>query len=149
MKEFFKPADFIGKIPSEFTHRAAVEANEKLNEAIECAPNIYSKPGKYPCTKEEATHKAKMMFIEEIGCQHKNTKVWEPHLAGARKCLDCGFEKYSTSGPWVKEPCKHVPLTRVWIGPYVGVETNRWVAPVGFVCQHCGERLQATWSEKK
>lgn len=24
-----------------------------------------------------------------IHCKHKNTRMWEPHLAGARKCLDC------------------------------------------------------------
>jgi hypothetical protein len=22
-------------------------------------------------------------------CNHTRTKIWEPHLAGARKCLDC------------------------------------------------------------
>lgn len=22
-------------------------------------------------------------------CEHKNTKIWEPHMAGTRKCLDC------------------------------------------------------------
>ena len=24
-------------------------------------------------------------------CKHKNTIIWEPHLAGARKCIDCGW----------------------------------------------------------
>jgi len=24
-------------------------------------------------------------------CSHSNTKIWEPHLAGAKKCLDCGM----------------------------------------------------------
>lgn len=24
-------------------------------------------------------------------CEHKQTKIWEPHLAGARKCIDCGM----------------------------------------------------------
>lgn len=24
-------------------------------------------------------------------CEHKKTQIWEPHLAGARKCLDCGM----------------------------------------------------------
>lgn len=23
-------------------------------------------------------------------CEHKRTIIWEPHLAGARKCRDCG-----------------------------------------------------------
>ena len=23
-------------------------------------------------------------------CKHTNTIMWEPHLAGARKCMDCG-----------------------------------------------------------
>jgi len=34
-------------------------------------------------------------------CEHKNTVMWEPHLAGARKCNDCG---------WVKSP------NRAWAG---------------------------------
>lgn len=24
-------------------------------------------------------------------CVHTNTQIWEPHLAGARKCKDCGM----------------------------------------------------------
>lgn len=24
-------------------------------------------------------------------CEHKKTQIWEPHLAGARKCNDCGM----------------------------------------------------------
>lgn len=24
-------------------------------------------------------------------CEHKRTVIWEPHLAGARKCQDCGM----------------------------------------------------------
>lgn len=30
-------------------------------------------------------------------CTHANTKIWEPHLAGARKCLDCKRVKSSGS----------------------------------------------------
>lgn len=26
-----------------------------------------------------------------MNCSHKDTKIWEPHLAGARKCLICGM----------------------------------------------------------
>lgn len=26
-----------------------------------------------------------------MSCEHKNTIMWEPHLAGARKCKDCGM----------------------------------------------------------
>lgn len=26
-------------------------------------------------------------------CDHKNNRIWEPHLAGARKCYDCGMVK--------------------------------------------------------
>jgi len=34
--------------------------------------------------------------IKEVSeCKHERTQMWEPHLAGARKCLDCG---------WVKNP---------------------------------------------
>lgn len=25
-----------------------------------------------------------------VSCDHVNTKIWEPHLARARKCIDCG-----------------------------------------------------------
>lgn len=32
-------------------------------------------------------------------CLHRNTKIWEPHLAGARKCLDCGRVKNPNRNP--------------------------------------------------
>lgn len=41
-------------------------------------------------------------------CQHKNTQIWEPHLAGARKCLDCDMvynpnRRYSGKSVWFYE----------------------------------------------
>jgi len=38
-------------------------------------------------------------------CEHKNTQMWEPHLAGARKCLDCG---------WVKSPNREYLGGELW-----------------------------------
>lgn len=42
-------------------------------------------------------------------CLHINTKIWEPHLAGARKCIDCGMvynpnRGYAGKNPWYHEP---------------------------------------------
>lgn len=75
MKDFFKPEDFE---PSEGGYSlyelAANIANEKLNELIKCSPTIYNRPGEYLCRQENATHRAKMMFIEEIKkepCNHE------------------------------------------------------------------------------
>jgi len=41
-------------------------------------------------------------------CSHENTKIWEPHLAGARKCIDCGWvynpnRAYFNEEPWFDE----------------------------------------------
>lgn len=33
-------------------------------------------------------------------CLHKNTEIIEPHLAGARRCLDCGAERGAGSMPY-------------------------------------------------
>ncbi len=38
-------------------------------------------------------------------CKHERTKIWEPHLAGARKCLDCG---------WVKSPNRQYLGGELW-----------------------------------
>jgi len=38
-------------------------------------------------------------------CKHTNTKIWEPHLAGARKCSDCG---------WVKSPNRAYAGGALW-----------------------------------
>lgn len=38
-------------------------------------------------------------------CQHQSTKIWEPHLAGARKCIDCGMVFNPNMNPqWYVEP---------------------------------------------
>lgn len=37
-------------------------------------------------------------------CKHDNHQIWEPHLAGARKCLDCGMVYNPNSDPsWMYE----------------------------------------------
>ena len=69
--------------------------------------------------------------------------MWEPHLAGARKCNDCGYEKYSSSGPWVKEPCKHEPIQIMSEDP-----SGYTVSAVILKCVKCNAELKATWSEK-
>jgi len=38
-------------------------------------------------------------------CEHKRSKIWEPYLAGARKCLDCG---------WVKSPNRQYCGGELW-----------------------------------
>jgi len=47
-------------------------------------------------------------------CTHKNTKIWEPHLAGARKCVDCGMvfnpnRRYfnPNASPWFDEDAEN------------------------------------------
>ncbi len=38
-------------------------------------------------------------------CKHLQTKIWEPHLAGARKCLDCDMVYNPNHNPsWHVEP---------------------------------------------
>lgn len=45
----------------------------------------------YSVFRERPTHlKNPVLFREVLNlCSHTNTKTWEPHLAGAKKCLDC------------------------------------------------------------
>jgi len=38
-------------------------------------------------------------------CKHEKTRIWEPHLAGARKCLGCG---------WVKNPNRAYCGKPIW-----------------------------------
>ncbi len=39
------------------------------------------------------------------GCEHRRTEIWEPHLAGARKCLDCKMVYNPNHTPsWFIEP---------------------------------------------
>lgn len=38
-------------------------------------------------------------------CKHQRTQIWEPHLAGARKCLDCNMVYNPNHTPsWFTEP---------------------------------------------
>lgn len=36
-------------------------------------------------------------------CRHSRTEMWEPHLAGARKCKDCGMVYNPNMGGWHHE----------------------------------------------
>jgi hypothetical protein len=38
-----------------------------------------------------------------VKCAHKNTVISEPHLAGARRCLDCNAYYNPNMGGWLKE----------------------------------------------
>lgn len=42
-------------------------------------------------------------------CEHKRTKIWEPHLAGARKCLDCDMVYNPNMSPqWQNEKAETI-----------------------------------------
>lgn len=46
-------------------------------------------------------------------CDHKRTQIWEPHLAGARKCLDCLMVYNPNREPaWFIEDLR--PRARIW-----------------------------------
>jgi hypothetical protein len=38
---------------------------------------------------KDIERRARRLLGEE--CKHERTQIWEPHLAGARKCLNCGM----------------------------------------------------------
>lgn len=47
-------------------------------------------------------------------CKHTNTKIWEPHLAGARKCLSCDMVYNPNMGGWyVEEPSIETQLSNL------------------------------------
>lgn len=71
----------------------------------------------------------RLIEVEEIECQHKRTQIWEPHLAGARKCLDCNKVYTPNRTPnWQMECVEHVP----------NFEQER--------CLHCNKKLKQTWT---
>ncbi len=44
------------------------------------------------------------MNVDQM-CEHKRTVIWEPHLAGARKCIDCEMVyNPNYTSPWFYEP---------------------------------------------
>lgn len=101
--------------------------------------------------QDNDTHELEVQpcMLKEI-CQHKNTRMWEPHLAGARKCNDCGWEYNPNMTPkWHPEPCKHKPkFTSIQIhqglsGELKAIDFN-WVE-----CEKCGIKIEPVWSEKK
>lgn len=67
------------------------------------------------------THKALIINVEPLKCQHTNTKIWEPHLAGARKCLDCELVWNNNVGEW---RCEH-PKEKIKIFPYAALAQDR------------------------
>lgn len=46
-------------------------------------------------------------------CEHKRSIICEPHLAGARKCLDCG---------WVKSPNRQYLGGELWFDEVAEIE---------------------------
>lgn len=152
----FRPEDFeLGQFglrsqdmpkPSEIY---AAQANRLLDEFVQTLPEIggkidlqFNAPTVWtPLGHNEGqVMRARLWGVEEIECQHKNTKIWEPHLAGARKCLDCGKVKYrASSTEWVVE-CEHEAECKSFL-------TSLPPQPV-YTCKHCGKRLVAEWREE-
>lgn len=124
--ELFKPEDFYTFKGESFVtpDEAARDANAKLNKLIEAAPVVYGRFGKvynsenenecsYPfemADKDKCTHKARLMFIEELPpkeCEHEpETILATGHIANpplrnqlARIipiCIHCGIELEAT-----------------------------------------------------
>lgn len=82
-KEIFKYNKKYFCIPIEENPRPKTK-EEKALEFVKQVSKLYRKQELAGLVEE-----AKEILGEESECAHKNTKIWEPHLAGARKCLDC------------------------------------------------------------
>jgi hypothetical protein len=54
-------------------------------------------------------------------CPHMNTKISEPHLAGARRCLDCNAYKPSASADW---EIQLTPPLRAMLEAYANSESD-------------------------
>jgi len=66
----------------------------KMAFDLKDATRVYGQPGSMLWSDNEKhlhTHTALLIDIQPIKCQHLNTKISEPHLAGARRCIDCGW----------------------------------------------------------
>ncbi len=104
---FFKPSDFLGTVNNEYVSNtdAARVANLKLERE---GHEVFGESNMAPwhnVSFQGMKCKALLINIEPIGCQHKRTRMWEPHLAGARKCEDCGLVKNPNKGEhWF---CEH------------------------------------------
>ncbi len=114
-KDFFKKEDF--EIRPDYNERAEAAriANAKLQQLIESSPVVYgrnsrmwatirSMPGtNNGMTIEPETHKARLMFIEELpkeSCEHRGQiieyKFGNPTMPLRAKCTQCGVELVAT-----------------------------------------------------
>jgi hypothetical protein len=89
-----------------------------------------------------ATHKARIVCIEPLECAHTKTKIWEPHLAGARKCLDCEKVYNPNRTPnWQIECSEHIPEAY----NHIILPTFPPQHKSDFKCKICGVKLKKTW----
>ncbi len=70
-------------------------------------------------------------------CEHKNTQIWEPHLAGARKCKDCGLVYNNNAGRWY---CEH-PEEKIFKSKWPLTIFHK--SEIVYKCE-CGAKLKAT-----
>ena len=71
-------------------------------------------------------------------CEHKNKIIWAPHLAGAKKCIDCNMvynpnmnpRWHHESNPVVKNFFKATAYhsTAFWYGIFIGVNVGFIIA---------------------
>lgn len=156
MNELFSASDFktgqLSYVPS--WSQAAPEmiasiANQKFSDYINTHPRVGIEqywapvPGeikyRFPTPGVHCTHYARLIDIQEIECSHKRTKIWEPHLAGARKCLDCEKVYNPNREPNWKIECKHEPLQI--IASFDGAGFCSTTSS----CAKCGISLIADW----
>ena len=162
MKNLFKPEDFKFTLNQKYVFQSMADAiskvaNKIMQKKIESWPVVYGNLG-YDFGVNPSggdTHTARLAFIEEIKCSHKNSSIWEPHLAGARKCNDCGYEyNPNISKEWYPEPCKHEPISRMMVEDMnyrneFGLIGITILDPSSSNCAKCGSKIMARWEEKK
>lgn len=94
MKDLFEPEDFCD-IDFAAMDYAADVANKKLNKLIESWPVVYQFGNSWlPLNGTDATHKARLAFIEEIKkepCKHEPEDGWFM-LSSPTKCKHCGTQ---------------------------------------------------------
>lgn len=145
----FKPEDFYiyvgginnGADPLTMPERVAKVAQAKFDQWLIEQPSVFIKNiesgiwDMHSGRSNENTHTARLVCIEELPkeCQHKNTIIWEPHLAGARKCVDCEMIYNPNRVPnWLKE-CAHE------------LDGDKLIYYNQPTCKHCGSKLKAKW----
>ena len=165
MKNIFSADDFTSVMYADnyLPEHVAKLANKKLTKLIESWPVVYFQKINEAMSDfrgstdkiSSSTHSARLAFIEEIKCSHKNSSIWEPHLAGARKCNDCGYEyNPNISKEWFPEPCKHEPISRMMVEDMnyrneFGLIGITILDPSSSNCAKCGSKIMARWEEKK